>query len=96
VATVGRPGTVLGAVDRPTLHDTTVELRQGDVVLMFTDGVTEARRDREFFDDNRLAALLAELRREDAATIAQRIGDEVVDFQRGLPRDDLALVVLRI
>jgi sigma-B regulation protein RsbU (phosphoserine phosphatase) len=95
VRTVGRPGTVLGVVDRPRLHDTTVELRPGDVVLMFTDGVPEARRGREFFDDDRLAELLADLRHEDAATIAQRIGDEVVDFQGGLPRDDLALVVLR-
>jgi sigma-B regulation protein RsbU (phosphoserine phosphatase) len=95
VGTLGRPGTVLGVVDRPRLHDTTVELRPGDVLLMFTDGVPEARRGREFFDDDRLAGLLADLRQENAATIAQRIGDEVVDFQGGLPRDDLALVVLR-
>ena len=61
---------------------------------MFTDGVTEARREREFFGDERLAALLAELRHDDAGTIAQQISDEVVGFQDGLPRDDLALVVL--
>jgi sigma-B regulation protein RsbU (phosphoserine phosphatase) len=95
VRTVGRPGTILGVVEHPRLHDSTVELRPGDVVLFFTDGVTEARRDSEFFDDERLAALLADLRHENAGTIAQRIGDEVVGFQDGLPRDDLALVVLK-
>jgi phosphoserine phosphatase RsbU/P len=95
VRAVGRPGTVLGVVERPRLHDSTVELRPSDVVLFFTDGVTEARRDREFFDDERLAALLADLRHEDAGTIAQSIGDEVVGFQGGLPRDDLALLVLK-
>jgi phosphoserine phosphatase RsbU/P len=95
VGPVGRPGTILGVVDRPRLHDSTVELRPGDVLLMFTDGVTEARRDREFFGDDRLAELLADVRQEDAAAIAERIGDEVVAFQGGWPRDDLALVVLK-
>ena len=95
VRTVGQPGTTLGVVEHPRLHDSTVELRPGDVVLFFTDGVTEARRDSEFFDDERLAALLADLRHEDAGTIARRIGDEVVGFQDGLPRDDLALLVLK-
>jgi phosphoserine phosphatase RsbU/P len=93
---VGSPGTLLGVVARPTLHDTTVELHPGDVVLFFTDGVTEARRDAEFYDDDRLLRLLAGLRHEDAATIADRIGAEVVAFQGGLPRDDIALVVLRV
>jgi sigma-B regulation protein RsbU (phosphoserine phosphatase) len=95
VGTVGRPGTILGVVDRPRLQDATVELRPADVLLMFTDGLTEARRDREFFGDERLAELLGALRHEDAAGIAERIGDEVVGFQGGLPRDDLALVVLK-
>jgi sigma-B regulation protein RsbU (phosphoserine phosphatase) len=90
------PGTLLGIVARPTLHDTTVELHPGDAVLFFTDGVTEARRDAEFYDDERLLRTLTALRQEDADTIAERIGEEVVDFQGGLPRDDIALVVLRV
>lgn len=93
---VGLPGTLLGIVARPTLHDTTVDLHPGDVVLFFTDGVTEARRDAEFYDDERLLRTLTALRHEDAGTIAERLGDEVVDFQGGLPRDDIALVVLRV
>jgi phosphoserine phosphatase RsbU/P len=93
---IGSPGTVLGVVARPTLHDTTVELHPGDVVLFFTDGVTEARRDGEFYDDERLLRALIGLRHDDAGTIVERIGDEVVGFQGGLPRDDIALVALRV
>jgi sigma-B regulation protein RsbU (phosphoserine phosphatase) len=93
---LGRPGTILGIVDSPTLHDASTVLHPGDVVLLYTDGVTEARHGDEFFGDDRLAATLTALRGEDAATIAERLGDEVVDFQDGLPRDDVALVVLRI
>jgi phosphoserine phosphatase RsbU/P len=93
---IGLPGTLLGIVDRPTLHDATVALHPGDVVLFFTDGVTEARRDVEFYGDERLLHTLGELRQEDAGTIAERLCDEVVGFQDGLPRDDIALVVLRV
>ena len=95
VGPVGRPGTVLGVLAAPTLHDTTVELRAGDVVLLFTDGVPEGRHGAEFFGDDRLAGLLAGLRGEDADTIADRISEDVVAFQGGLPRDDLALVVVK-
>jgi sigma-B regulation protein RsbU (phosphoserine phosphatase) len=95
-STVGMPGTLLGIVDAPTLHDSTVELHAGDVVLFFTDGVTEGRRDAEFFGDERLAATATGLRGESADVIAERIGDEVVAFQAGLPRDDIALVVLKV
>ena len=66
------------------------------MLLLYTDGVTEAApRPREFFGEDRLAALLAGTRRG-AAAVAERIADEVVDFQDGLPRDDIALVVLKV
>jgi phosphoserine phosphatase RsbU/P len=73
-----------------------VTLSPGDVVLFFTDGVTEARRGAEFYDDERLLHTLDRLRPEDAGTIAERVCDEVVGFQDGSPRDDIALVVLRV
>ena len=74
----------------------TADLAAGDVVLLYTDGVTEARRHGEFFGEERLAALLVGQRGGDATAIAERIADEVVAFQDGLPRDDIALVVLRV
>jgi serine phosphatase RsbU (regulator of sigma subunit) len=39
---VGAPGTLLGLVERPDLQDRTVELRGGDTLLLYTDGLTEA------------------------------------------------------
>ncbi|HXS66134.1 MAG TPA: GAF domain-containing SpoIIE family protein phosphatase, partial [Streptosporangiaceae bacterium] len=43
VETAGRPGTLLGLFDDPDLHDTRLLLRPGDAMIMYTDGVTEAR-----------------------------------------------------
>jgi sigma-B regulation protein RsbU (phosphoserine phosphatase) len=93
---IGRAGSLLGVLDDPELHDTAIDLQPGDVLTFFTDGVTEGRRGPDFFGDDRLKALLAASRQDDAATIARRIVDEVVDFQSGAPRDDIAVVVVRV
>jgi phosphoserine phosphatase RsbU/P len=96
VEVLGRPGTLLGVLPTPHLHESSTQLSPGDTVLFYTDGVTEARRDREFYGDERLAAVLASLGGAPAATVAEHIGAEVTDFQQGLPRDDIALLVLRV
>ena len=96
VDTIGRPGTLLGVVAAPELHDTVIELAPADVVVFHTDGVTEARREQEFFGDVRLRRLLVSYRDENAANIAGRIVDEALDFQSGIPRDDIAVVVLKV
>lgn len=93
---LGRPGTLLGIVDSPKLHGTATDLEPGDVVLLYTDGVTEGRREGEFFGEERLTALLVGHRGAAAATIAEQVADEVVAFQDGFPRDDIALVVVKL
>ena len=93
---VGTPGTILGMLDTPRLTDSTTSLGPDDVVVLYTDGVVEARRDREFFDDKRLRAAVAGT----ATTSAQQIADSVVatalDFQQGHANDDIAVVVIKV
>ncbi|MEV0664018.1 PP2C family protein-serine/threonine phosphatase [Actinomadura luteofluorescens] len=96
VRPVGRPGDLLGLFEEVVLADEAVELRSGDAVLFFTDGVTEARRGRECFGEDRLGALLSDVRTLDADGITGRIVDRVLGFQEGVPRDDIALVTLRV
>ena len=93
---VGQPGTLLGWFDRIEASDVTAMLHPGDAVVFYTDGVTEARGDEGFFDEERLAALLDTMGDKDAQAIAQEVVDVVVDFQHGLPRDDIAVLVLRM
>jgi len=61
VETFGRPGTLLGVLPVPDLHDSRTVLLDGDSLILFTDGVTEARRqaDRDFYGDGRLRGLVA-------------------------------------
>jgi serine phosphatase RsbU (regulator of sigma subunit) len=97
VEAVGSHSTVLGVVPDPRLHTDTVELAPGDLLVMYTDGVTEVRkRGREVFGVEQLAALLGEIGDVSAAKAAERVEDAVLNASGGPPRDDLAVVAVRI
>jgi phosphoserine phosphatase RsbU/P len=96
VEPIGVHGSLLGVLERPALTDTVVELHPGDVVVFYTDGVPEGRRSNEFYGEERLVEKVRELRPRGAAAVAQGIVDDVVTFQGGLPRDDIALVVMGV
>lgn len=96
IKAVGRPGTLLGVSPDPTLVDETIELRPGDSLLFYTDGVTEARGRHGTFGEDRLRALLRSLAPLDAASIAERVEQRAREFEQGGPRDDIAILVLRV
>jgi phosphoserine phosphatase RsbU/P len=79
VEPLGRPGTVLGAFADPSLSDASTLLHPGDAVLLYTDGVTEARRGREQFGEERLVEVLAGCDGT-AADTARRVEEAVIDF----------------
>ena len=93
---VGRPGDLLGVLEEPELRPATLSLSAGESLVFYTDGISEGRRDGVFYGDERVESLLGRLRELDAASIAERLVDEVVAFQNGLPRDDIAVVTLKV
>jgi PAS domain S-box-containing protein len=96
VEEVGPPGRALGVFDDAELGDGSLRFMPGEALVLYTDGVTEARSpDGDFFGDERLRCLLTSCSTLDAAGIAARIKNVVLDFQEGYPRDDLAVLVLR-
>jgi phosphoserine phosphatase RsbU/P len=92
--TFGRPGSLVGVLDEPRFSDVTVKLGAGDVIVLHTDGVTEARNQKgEFYGDARLTAFLASGRLS-APALVDGLLDEVMQFQSQQPRDDIALVCI--
>jgi phosphoserine phosphatase RsbU/P len=92
-------GPLLGVFDEVRVATSSVRLAPGDTLLLYTDGVTEARRDGDVFGETRLTALLADgggAGARDADATADRITGAVAAFGDGRSSDDLALVVLRV
>jgi sigma-B regulation protein RsbU (phosphoserine phosphatase) len=94
VEVVGRTGTLLGVLAEPLVHDTDVALGPGDLLLLYTDGVTEARQERDFFGDERLADAVD--RHRAAEDVSAALVAEVVAYQAGVARDDIAVVAVRV
>ena len=95
VSEVGEAGTLLGILEDARLRDVKVTLDPGDAVVLFTDGVVEARRGDEILGHERLIEVLRDCGRATAEEITGCLLDAVLGFQEGLPRDDIAIVVLR-
>lgn len=97
VKAVGQPGTLLGLLPDPELSDTRQLLRPGDSMILFTDGVTEARShvDRDFYGDERLSDLIGQLGDLTAARMAAAVIKAIGAFSGGVVRDDAVVLVLK-
>ena len=95
VRPVGRPGTLLGAFPATDSHQHEVDLRPGDVLVLYTDGVTEARTPHGLFGIERLTAVLGDRRGATADEVARRIEEAVLDATGGRVSDDLAVLAVR-
>ncbi|MEI6914614.1 MAG: SpoIIE family protein phosphatase, partial [Armatimonadota bacterium] len=72
-----------------------VVLEQGDVLLMYTDGITEARKDGKFFDTRGVRDAAEPIIHASAAQVAESIESEVRKYTGGKLRDDIALLVVK-
>jgi serine phosphatase RsbU (regulator of sigma subunit) len=70
-------------------------LEPGSSVVLYTDGVIEARKDRELYGLERLARAVAEHRRRSPRELARAIVDDCRAFAGGELADDCAVVVIR-
>ena len=88
---------MLGAFDFAEYHVTNTRLYPGDVVFIFSDGVTEATNGSDqLFGDERLQDLVRSNKDLSAQEIKGFVMSEVLAFTHGVPQgDDITVVVLR-
>lgn len=90
-------GPLIGVFGRLDLVEERLELRPGDLLALFTDGMTDAARSSgERYGEARLRAALEASRGAAADAAVAEIVGQIVDFQGGGGgADDLALLVIR-
>jgi phosphoserine phosphatase RsbU/P len=90
-------GLILGILPMAKYEEALITLESGDVLVLFSDGVTEAADPSDDdFGEERLAALVASMRDRPAGEIVDAIHTAVTEFTQGLPQaDDITVVVAR-
>jgi sigma-B regulation protein RsbU (phosphoserine phosphatase) len=91
-------GTVLGLFPQMSYEEATVDLQSGDVLVAFTDGVTEALNTaEEEFGEERLKDLLRGVIHLPAAEISSRISEGLRGWIKDTAQyDDLTFVVMKV
>lgn len=94
-------GVPLGISDSTGCATVASSLSGGSGLLLYTDGVTEARRSNgsapdALFGGDRLAELISELPGEGPSRVVERVRDAVLEHTGGRLDDDLCLVALRV
>ncbi|MBI5570416.1 MAG: SpoIIE family protein phosphatase [Desulfomonile tiedjei] len=94
----GRPGgPVLGLFEDAVFRTDVCTLKPGDVLITFTDGLTEAcDRDGSFFGYEGLKRCIAPRADQGVKELVEGILEDVVSFTRGEPGlDDIAIMAVR-
>ena len=88
---------VLGPMPDSTYESRTIRLAPGDIILLYTDGITEARNAAgDLFGDNRLLQTLQGGESEAIATLLPRILTEIDVWAANCPQsDDITLLTVR-
>jgi len=98
VAKLEPTGAAIGLIEEYRLETKTITLSQGDILLLYTDGVTEATDEREeAFGEARLSSIIQAQAHLSAGDLVQAIRQELQHFvdQRPL-EDDTTILALKV
>jgi phosphoserine phosphatase RsbU/P len=90
-------GMILGILPMVKYQEFTITMNSGDVLVLYSDGVTEAVNPKdEDFGEERLGNLVYAMKDHPAAAIVDMIHAEVAKFSEGAPpADDITVVVAK-
>jgi len=97
ITPLAAPGIVLGIVDNPEIAEESVQLAVGDILVAYTDGVTEAvDEENQEFGEERLKQVLANATDHSAGSLISLIDAAVRVFTGERPQfDDMTLIVAK-
>ena len=92
---IGSSGPILGAVEDAVWRPAAVDVPVDGAVVLYTDGILDARGSEGMFGEDRLAAVLADSRGKDAAAVITAIEQAIAAHVDEPGRDDIAAVCAR-
>jgi serine phosphatase RsbU (regulator of sigma subunit) len=88
-------GPLVGAIADAAFEEATLHLQPGDLLLLYTDGVTEVRMSDVGLGERELRDVLTSHAGASAQQLVSEIARRAVELQGGTPRDDIALLAVR-
>lgn len=85
-----------GAFDGIDFEDGHAQMSEGDSLVLYTDGITEAHRGNELFGEARVINLLRAQSVVDPKTVPQIVLDAVLEYTDGKLSDDVAIVAVAL
>jgi sigma-B regulation protein RsbU (phosphoserine phosphatase) len=96
VESLGASGIMIGAFNFGDWVESTVTIGAGDLLFVFTDGVTEAEREDEQYGDERTKDVVTRCRHHPPEEIVRNIVDDIKSFVKDAPRsDDLTMLLIK-
>lgn len=86
---------LVGAFAGTSFEQASVHMSQNDILFLYTDGLTEARRDRELYGEPRLFELLERVERADPWSLVESVLSDIITYTDGELSDDLALLAVQ-
>jgi PAS domain S-box-containing protein len=94
---VGAMGPLLGVIPEAKFTDEHVELERDDLLVLYTDGLTDALAPQHMLDENDLLSVLTDCRGLSASEVSECLeARALASDPTGVPRDDIALVAAKL
>jgi phosphoserine phosphatase RsbU/P len=96
VVSLDVPGAIIGSTMPFFSTSIDVHLGFGETIVLYTDGVTEARRNRQMFGEDAVRAIVAGAgAATSSSNLARRIVETALEYDGGTAKDDMAVLVLK-
>jgi serine phosphatase RsbU (regulator of sigma subunit) len=87
---------IIGAFPGISYVKSGTTLLKRDILVLYTDGIIEARRNSDFYGENRLVDLLKHLNNISAKELPQEIFNDVLGYAKGVTSDDIAVLAVSL
>ncbi len=98
IETLMTPGMAMGVIDYEHVEGKSIQLYQGDLIILYTDGVTEAHNEHgELYEEERLLNFIRETDKESVEEISDKLLDELHSFaSKTVQHDDITIIIMRV